>query len=87
MRRFEQITSAQYLFETDKDFRKFECLIKQGKANIVIEELLTYPKSDLSQIPYANILQMARVGEYVVYDDFNYLLTFGDGSITLYQEI
>lgn len=87
MRTFEQITSAQHLFETDKDFRKFEYLIKQGKTNLVIEELLTYPKSDLPQIPYTDILQMASVEEYIVYDDFNYLLTFGDGSITLYQEI
>ena len=87
MRRFNQITSVQCWGESERDFKKFSNLIKNGKASLVIAELLTWPKSDLSEVSYANILQIARIGEYIVYDDFNYLLAFGDDSLTLYQEI
>jgi hypothetical protein len=86
--KFRQVTSIELVNDGDIFFNGLLMTIRIGKQKEVVNTLKQLPKSDVEDKTYKDILSLAEInGEYIVYDDFHYLLSANDGIIVLYERI
>ena len=83
---FVQVTCIERLDDNKSIFDYFIRLIELGYANKVVEEMNTWPKSDLEAVTYGALLRYEKeCDESIVYDDSNYILTANEDIVVLYQ--
>lgn len=83
-----QVSSIENLEENGTFFDELVKGIKEGRADLVVNEMITIPHSDRDTLSYNDILDSAkRVNERIVFDDGTYLLTASNDIITLYEYV